>query len=90
MKTRVVNIYKEPYDVSIMRPSMLGNPYVIGRDGTREEVIAKFRVYFYRRIHDDIVYCQAVGELRGLKIGCCCAPMPCHGDIYVEYLEGRK
>ena len=54
---------------------------------TREEVIEKFRKYFRGRIHDDLVYCQAVGELRGLKIGCCCAPLACHGDVYVDFLE---
>ena len=53
MKTKVVNVHKEPYDVSIMRPSIYGNPYVIGSDGTREEVIEKFKKYFEQRIHDD-------------------------------------
>ena len=89
-KTRVVNVHKEPYDICIMRPSIYGNHYVIGRDGTREEVIAKFRIYFKRRMHNDLVYCQAVGELRGKKIGCCCAPLACHGDVYVEFLEGEN
>ena len=29
----------------IGRPSPLGNPFMIGRDGTRDEVIAKYRVW---------------------------------------------
>lgn len=87
MKTKVVNVHKEPYDVSIMRPSIYGNPYVIGSDGTREEVIEKFKKYFEQRIHDDLIYLQAVMELAGKKIGCCCAPLPCHGDVYVEFIE---
>lgn len=89
MKTKVVNVHKEPYDVCIMRPSILGNPYMIGPDGTREEVIEKFRIYFRQRIHDSLVYLQAVGELRGKKIGCCCAPKACHGDVYIEFLERK-
>lgn len=39
---RVVHCKKEPYDVYIGRPSKWGNPFVIGKDGTREEVIAKY------------------------------------------------
>ena len=51
-----------------MRPSILGNPFIIGQDGTREEVIAKFRKYFERRIHNDLVFLQAVVELKGKKL----------------------
>lgn len=87
MKTKVVNVHREPYDVCIMRPSIYGNHYVIGRDGTREEVIAKFKIYFYNRIKWDKAYLAAVEKLQSKRIGCCCAPEPCHGDIYVKYLE---
>lgn len=90
MKTRVVNVHKEPYDVCIMRPSILGNRYIIGRDGTREVVILKHRNYMYNRIQWDKNYLAAILALKGLKIGCGCAPEPCHGDNYVEYLEGEK
>jgi hypothetical protein len=31
----VVNKYKEPFDIYIGRGSIWGNPYVIGKDGTR-------------------------------------------------------
>lgn len=41
MKTRVVNVHKEPYDVCIMRPSLFGNMFVIGKDGDRDEVCDK-------------------------------------------------
>jgi len=87
MKTRVVNVNKEPYDICIMRPSIYGNPFIIGRDGTREEVIEKFRVYFYNRIKTDKYFLIMVQKLKGLILGCCCAPQSCHGNIYVEFLE---
>jgi len=87
-KTTRVCIYTHPYDVCIMRPGIYGNPYSIGRDGTRSEVITKFKKYFDKRIHDDIYFLQAVGELRGKRIGCCCSlDEDCHGDIYVEFLN---
>src|SRR5262245_58764119 len=36
--------------VYIGRPSLLGNPFRIGEHGTREEVIAKYRVWLWRQI----------------------------------------
>lgn len=48
-ETRVVNIYHtDDWDVNCMRPNLLGNPFVTGRDGTRDEVIAKFERYIRR------------------------------------------
>jgi hypothetical protein len=43
MGEHVVHCKREPYDVYIGRPSKWGNPFQIGRDGTRDEVIAKYR-----------------------------------------------
>ena len=47
---KVVNKYKEDYDVYIGRGSKWGNPYRIGEDGTREEVIEKYRLYLWKQI----------------------------------------
>ena len=85
--TRVVNIHRESCDINIMRGTIYGNPYRIGPDGTQEEVVEKFRKYFEKRIHDDVVFLQAVGELKGKKIGCCHDSKPCHGDVYVEFCD---
>jgi len=46
--TRVVNKYHEDYDVYIGRGSKWGNPYVIGKDGNREEVIKQYEEWFTR------------------------------------------
>lgn len=70
----------------IGRPSVFGNPFVIGKDGDRDEVIAKFREYFYKRIEEDPEFREKVEGLRGMNLGCFCAPYPCHGDVYLEYL----
>lgn len=87
METKVVNVHKEPYDVCIMRPSIYQNKYVIGVDGDRDEVLRKFKIYFRKRIATDMEYFQAVLKLLGKKIGCCCVPEPCHGDVYVQFLK---
>ena len=84
---RVVHCKREK-GVYIGRPSFLGNPFTIGKDGTREEVIEKYRDYFWRRIYFDAEFKAAVEKLRGQDLACWCAPQACHGDVIVEYLEG--
>jgi len=85
--TRIVNLKKEKYEVYIGRPSVFGNPFSIGKDGTRREVIAKFRKYFFKRIMTDENFYHAVNELKDKTLGCFCKPEECHGDIIVAYLE---
>lgn len=74
---KVVHCKKELYDVYIGRPSKWGNPFVIGKDGTREEILALYRVWVETQ---DLPF----AELRGHTLGCWCAPLPCHGDILME------
>jgi hypothetical protein len=80
---KVVHCKKEPYDVYIGRPSKWGNPFVLGKDGNREEVIKKYAEWISTNyaLRDDL------HELKGKVLGCWCAPQPCHGDILIELLE---
>ena len=89
-KTTVVNIRETGYDVYVGRPYMFGNPFEIGKDGTRKEVIEKFRKYFYERLRTDQKFRDAVHDLRGKRLGCFCKPLPCHCDVYAEYLNGQS
>ena len=66
MKTKVVNVHKEPCDVCIMRPSILGNPFTIGRDGTRAEVIIRHKKYMLRKMQREPQYRKAVLNLKDL------------------------
>lgn len=79
MTTAVVHCKREPYDVYIGRPSKWGNPFTIGRDGTREEVIEKYRDYITTNAH-----LLNVQELRDKVLGCWCVPKACHGDVLAE------
>lgn len=89
MMTKVVNKRTEKYDVYIGRGSPFGNPFPIGINGDREEVIRKYRDYFYKRLNTDVVFRQQVMGLKGKTLGCFCKPQACHGDIIVEYLENK-
>lgn len=89
-ETRVVNIRKtKEYDVYIGRPSPAGNPFRIGPDGTREEVLEKFQKYFDRRMKHDLLFRAYIHELSGKVLGCYCKELSCHGDIIAKYLNER-
>ena len=76
-----------PDAVYVGRPTIFGNPFVIGRDGTRSEVIEKFRKYFYERLLSDPHFKEAVLSLRGASaLVCWCAPESCHASVIAEYL----
>lgn len=77
----VVHVKKAPYDVYIGRPSGYGNSFVIGKDGTRLEVIAKHRA---KVLADPALVARIKRELKGKVLGCWCAPEPCHGDVLAE------
>lgn len=74
---QVVHCKRHRFDVYIGRPSKWGNPFVIGKDGTREEVITKYAAWV--RTQPQLV--AALPELRGKVLGCWCSPQPCHGDL---------
>lgn len=85
MTTRVVHCKREPYDIYIGRPGPWGNPFVIGRDGTREQVIAKYEAWL--RTSPDLL--AGLSQLRGKVLGCWCAPQDCHGDVLARYADAQ-
>lgn len=66
--------------VYVGRPTKWGNPFHIGRDGGREEVIEKYRALL------DTEYGTTLDleELRGKDLICWCAPHACHADVLLE------
>jgi hypothetical protein len=86
----VVNISSgEPYDVYIGRgrcprtgsESPWGNPFRIGPDGSRDDVIDKYASWIVRQPR----LMSRIKELRGKRLGCWCSPLRCHGHILVEF-----
>jgi len=72
---------KPPDAVNIMRGTQFGNPFIVGRDGDRLDVVEKFRQYLRREIKRRPEFRKAVRSLHGKDLYCCCAPLPCHGDV---------
>ncbi len=64
------------------------NPFKIGVDGSREEVIKKYRAYIKNKIDKKEV---DISELENKQLGCWCKEegknIPCHGDVLVELLK---
>ena len=92
MTTTLVNIRRKrsqpkvKYDVYCGRGSPYGNPYRIGEDGYRSQVIEKYKKYFYKRLKNTD-FKEKILYLKGKVLGCYCYPMKCHCDVIIEYLN---
>lgn len=80
---KVVHWKKEPYDVYIGRPSIWGNPFEIGKDGTRKEVIEKYRRWIKKQPN----LLKKLPSLKDKVLGCWCSPKDCHGRILIELVN---
>ena len=88
MPTKVVNKSSgAAFDEYIGRPSIFGNTYVIGKHGTRDEVIDRHREEFLQRILVDEGFRQKVLGLKNRVLQCYCFPSRCHAETYIEYLD---
>ena len=84
---RIVNLRHEPDAVAngavrVDRRTRFGNPFIIGRDGAREQVVARYRVDLWRRIRAGEVELGDLAALDGRHLACCCWPRrPCHAEV---------
>lgn len=94
--TKVVNKHDDKYDIYIGRGSLFGNDFIIGRDGTREEVIEKYSQKFAKRIiSNESNFRIEVLKIKNKILGCFCKTKaeperPCHGDIIKKYLDEKN
>ena len=79
------------------RRTRWGNRFVIGRHGTREEVIERYRRRLWQRIREGEVSLEELAGLHGKTLACWCHPKPCHCNVLaraaawaVSVLAGRK
>ena len=97
MSTRVVHCFYDDFDVYIGRAcsrfpdgGKWGNPFRIGPDGTREDVIEKHAKWLLTQLH----LMAALHELKDRALGCWCRPLGgfqgrwlCHGQTFVSLLD---
>jgi hypothetical protein len=92
MRTVVVNIHEESFDVYIGRTGRgedgyFGNPFRMGNGMSREDAVDRFQKYFAERIEKDSEFKRRILALKGKRLGCFCKPKACHGDVIAEWLN---
>lgn len=94
---KVVHIRKDAYDAYIGRGSAWGNPFKIGPDGDRADVLRKYKDYLLRGEGRRLL--QRIGELEDQTLGCFCANAGgltttdetlCHGQLLLQLIERRR
>lgn len=64
--------------VYVGRPTKFGNPFLVGVDGTRDDVIQKYEEWVLQQ--PELIKAIKL-ELRGKPLICWCAPKRCHAEI---------
>jgi hypothetical protein len=82
-----------------LRSSPLQNPFRIGRDGNREQVINKYQKWLHKQVkiglagHSNSAFNKLVQIAKLVKMGksvqltCWCKPKLCHGDVIKRYID---
>jgi len=96
MSGRVVNLGHEELGDAVyvgrasprrgLTESAFANPYKIGQDGTRAEVIQKYLSWLLGR--QELLL--RLPDLRGRRLACWCSPAPCHADVLVELVDADE
>lgn len=69
-------------DVYVGRPSPWGNPFAIGKDGSRRDVIEQYRQW----IADRPELVRQLWDEAPWRLVCWCAPAACHADVLADLL----
>ena len=75
--------------VRIDRATKWGNPFVIGKDGDRAQVIAKHEAWFISDDPRSVALRAALDELKDKDLACWCHPLPCHGTSLMRAANRR-
>lgn len=70
--------------VYVGRPTKWGNPYEIGLNGSRKEVVEKYLHHTLTMLKIDSEW---LDPLRGKDLVCWCAPLECHADVILSLLD---
>lgn len=81
--------------VYVGRPTALGNPFAVGIDGTRDEVVEDYAGWLQDKLDDpdpneqQQMFAELIIAARThdvLALQCWCAPQACHADVLREEL----
>lgn len=70
------------------RPSRLGNPYVVGRDGDRDTVIRKcWNDQQWLMTVQEFINWLRTTNAENVILGCWCAPKRCHTELIARLVR---
>ncbi len=67
--------------------SIWSNPFKIGKDGDRNEVIQKYEIYIRNKLNNDPNLIIELKKLKNKKLGCWCYPELCHGNVLLQLIN---
>jgi hypothetical protein len=73
--------------VLVARPSRYGSPFKIGKDGTRQEVLAKYEKWLDQKLIEYPNFLEPLGGKNLIRY--CPLSLTCHADIILRKLERR-
>jgi len=74
-----------PNTIYVGRPSRWANPFRIGKDGDRQEVVRKFKEYAIKQLRREPSWLE---PLKGKNLACWCPlDKECHADVLLELME---
>jgi hypothetical protein len=98
----ICNLRKEkpsqPYDVRVDRQSILGNPFYMKDESSRDTVCNKYQMYFDKQIKDSKTAFSKVFQVElqrlmsiyrdngVLRLFCWCSPKRCHAETIKKYI----
>jgi hypothetical protein len=62
-------------------PGRWADPFGVGPDGSREEVIARYAGWLRDEVDAERITLEELAALDGKALGCWCAPEACHGEV---------
>jgi hypothetical protein len=92
---KVANQRKTKFGEHVGRPCILGNPFVTGIDGTRDEVITKYKIWLDEQIvakndvYEELVRFLNLAREGDLTLLCWCAPKSCHADHIKNWIDSQ-
>lgn len=72
--------------VYVGRPSIWGNPFEIGKDGNRAQVIHKYKKW----LDGNPGLLKRISTLKGKDLVCWCAPKACHADHLLKLANKKE
>ena len=83
-RSGIVFINKERYP---KKSSPFCNIFKIGKDGSRKEVISKYKNYILNKLENNQKLKEELFLMKNKNLGCWCHPEPCHGDVLLEIIN---